>query len=134
VQDELARRKAIGRSYSGKSVLSAKIKCGDCGCWYGEKDWHSTDSYKSRVWQCNGKYSPRYKAPALQEEDIKMRFLVAFNTLIVNKEPFIAACEAAMLTLTDTTVIEAKMHELLREMEVVSGLTKKCIDENSTTA
>ena len=39
-----------------------------------------------------------------------------------------------MLTFTDTTVIEAEMHELLREMEGVADLTKKCIDENSTTA
>ena len=116
MQDELARRRAIGRSYSDKSVLGAKIKCGDSGCRYGEKDWHSTDSYKSRVWQCNGKHS------------------AAFNTLIANKEPYITACKAAMLTFTDTTVIEAEMHELLREMEDVADLTKKCIDENSTTA
>ena len=39
-----------------------------------------------------------------------------------------------MLTFTDTTVIEAEMHELLREMKGVADLTKKCIDENSTTA
>ena len=33
VQDEMERRKAIGKAYSGKSVLSAKIICGDCGAW-----------------------------------------------------------------------------------------------------
>lgn len=137
VQDELIRRKAIGRSYSGKSVLGAKIKCQDCGCWYGEKVWHSTDSYKSKVWQCNGKYSkdsPHCETPALREEDIKNRFLTAINSMISNKEPYIAACEAARVVFTDTTAIDTEMQELLREMEVVSGLTKKCIDENSTTA
>ncbi len=56
------------------------------------------------------------------------------NSLIENKEPYISACEAARLILTDTSAIDAEMQELLREMEVVSGLTKKCTDENSTTA
>ncbi len=137
VQEELARRKAIGRSYSGKSVLATKIKCGDCGRWYGEKVWHSTESYKHNVWQCNGKYSkdsPCCATPALREEDIKTRFLTAINSMIANKEPYITACEAARIVFTDTTAIDKEMQELLREMEVVSGLTKKCIDENSTTA
>ena len=40
----------------------------------------------------------------------------------------------ARIVFTDTTAIDAEMQELLREMDVVSGLTKKCIDENSTTA
>ncbi len=137
VQEELARRKVIGRSYSGKSVLGAKIRCGDCGSWYGEKVWHSTDSYKSRVWQCNGKYDksrPRCGTPALREEDIKQRFLAAFNSLIADKEAYIAACEATKAVLTDTAAIDAEMKELLGEMEIVAGLTKKCIEENSTTA
>lgn len=54
--------------------------------------------------------------------------------MISNKEPYIAACEAAIAVFMDTTAIDAEMQELLREMEVVAGLTKKCIDENSTTA
>lgn len=137
VQEELARRKTIERSYSGKSVLGAKIRCGDCGSWYGEKVWHSTDSYRCRVWQCNGKYDkkrPRCETPALREEDIKQRFLAAFNSLIADKEAYIAACEATRAVLTDTATIDAEIKELLREMEVVAGLTKKCIDVNSTTA
>ena len=56
VQDEIKRRKSIGRAYSGKSVLSAKIVCGDCGEWYGLKTWHSNDKYKTVIWQCNRKY------------------------------------------------------------------------------
>ena len=31
VQAELARRKAIGRGYSGSGVLASRIICGDCG-------------------------------------------------------------------------------------------------------
>ena len=41
VQEEIRRRKEIGRAYSGTSVFSAKLVCGDCGGWYGHKTWHS---------------------------------------------------------------------------------------------
>ncbi|MDO4811044.1 MAG: hypothetical protein Q3985_03770 [Eubacteriales bacterium] len=47
--------------------------------------------------------------------------------------PYITACTAAKSVLTDTTEIDTEMQELQREMEVVSELTRKCIEENSTT-
>lgn len=46
VQAELAKRKHSGSRYSGVSIFSNKIKCGDCGGWYGSKVWHSTDQYR----------------------------------------------------------------------------------------
>ena len=42
VQEELARRKALGRSYSGKSIFSCRLICGDCGHYLGSKVWNST--------------------------------------------------------------------------------------------
>ena len=137
VQDELARRKHIGNAYSGKSVFGAKIKCGDCGAWYGMKVWHSNDAYRSKVWRCNCKYEeskPRCQTPAVRDEDIKERFITAFNAMVADKKPYLEACEAAKTVLTDTSAIDTEMEELRREMEVVAGLTKKCIEENSTAA
>ena len=136
VQQELARRKTIGRSYSGGSPFGAKIKCGDCGAWYGSKVWHSTDKYKTVIWQCNRKFDkgkPRCETPHLREEDIKDKFISVYNSMISDKTPYILACTTAREVLTDTTDIDNEMTELLREMEVVAGLTKKCIEENSTT-
>ena len=46
VQAEFARRKTLGKAYSGKSVLSAKLVCEDCGAFFGPKVWHSTDQYR----------------------------------------------------------------------------------------
>lgn len=51
VQAEFARRKELGNAYSGKSVLSAKLVCEDCGGFFGSKIWHSTDRYRRTVWQ-----------------------------------------------------------------------------------
>ena len=36
--------------------------------------------------------------------------------------------------LTDTTAIDAEMEELLREAEVITELTRKCIEENASAA
>lgn len=34
----------------------------------------------------------------------------------------------------DTTDLDTEMEELLRELDVIAGLIRKCIDENSATA
>ena len=44
VQTEMARRKAIGRKYSGNSVLSTRLICGDCGEYFGNKVWHPNEA------------------------------------------------------------------------------------------
>ena len=111
-------------------MFGAKIKCGDCGGWYGMKVWHSTDKYKTQVWQCNCKYGdgkPRCQTPAVREDDIKERFIAAFNSMASDKARYLKACSEAKEVLTDTSSIDTEMEELLREMEVVAGLTKKCI-------
>ena len=134
VQEEIKRRKAIGRAYSSTSIFSAKIKCGDCGGWYGGKTWHSTDKYRSTIWRCNSKYDDgkhRCQTPALREKDIQDRFVMVFNNLIESKEPYLAACETAKEVLMDTAALDNEISELNREMEVVAELTSKCIEENS---
>lgn len=136
VQDEFKRRKAIGRAYSGKSVLGAKIVCGDCGGFYGSKVWHSTDKYKTVIWQCNKKFKSHSccKTPHITEDEIKKRFLKVYNGLISDKEPVIKACKVTRDVLTDTKEIDREMSELLREIEVVTELTQKYVYDNSSSA
>lgn len=54
--------------------------------------------------------------------------------MVADKKLYLEACEAAKTVLTDTSAIDTEMEELRREMEVVAGLTRKCIEENSTAA
>ena len=42
VQAELERRKKYGRTISTTSIFSSRIICSECGCFYGQKVWHST--------------------------------------------------------------------------------------------
>ena len=56
------------------------------------------------------------------------------NGLATEKEPFIKACKLTRDVLTDTEEIDREIPELLRELEVVTELIKKCIAENSSSA
>lgn len=137
VQDEFERRKTIGKAYSGRSVLSAKIVCGDCGAWYGSKVWHSTDKYKSVIWQCNAKFADgkkRCTTPHITEEEIKKRFLAAYNSLIADKSAVIAVCRETVKTITDTSEIDRETKELKSEIDVLLELMKQSISDNSSSA
>ena len=76
VQAELARRRKIGRAYSGKNIFGTRIICGDCGGYYGPKVWHSTDRYRRVIWRCNWKYGngERCSTPHLTEDEINDQF------------------------------------------------------------
>ncbi|MBR3018787.1 MAG: recombinase family protein [Clostridia bacterium] len=60
VQREIARRSSFRQS--GVHLFSAKIKCAECGSFYGPKVWHSNDQYRRVIWQCNHKFSKAQKA------------------------------------------------------------------------
>ncbi len=79
VQKEFARRKGI--QYSGISLFSSRIICGDCGSFYGSKVWHSTSKYRRTIWQCNSKFKGEHfcTTPHLYENQIKSKFLSAFS-------------------------------------------------------
>ena len=136
VQEELARRKMLGRSYSGKTIFSCRLICGDCGHYLGSKVWNSTSKYRRVIWQCNNKFKGECKCgtPHLTEEAIKTRFLEAYSQLLPDRERLIEDCRVMQTTLTDCSEIDRETRELLQELEVVAELTRRCVDENSTSA
>ena len=136
VQTEFERRKRISRQYSGKSIFSSRIICGDCGAFFGSKVWNSTNKYRRVIWQCNNKFKGEHKCetPHLDEETIKMRFVAALNAVIDSKDSILEDCRLMQATLTDCTGIDAEIESLLEEIDVVTELTKRCIAENSQTA
>ena len=135
VQEEMARRKELGTAYSDKAFHS-KIICGDCGGFYGRKVWHSTDEYKSVIFQCNRKFKneDRCRTPTLTEDEIKQRFLNAYNELMGNRTTVIADCELIRQTLCDTTKLDAEMQREQDEMTVASELMKAHIKKNASVA
>ena len=137
VQKEYARRRSLGRKYSGNGIFATRIVCGDCGAFFGAKVWNSTsEKYRRIIWQCNDKFKGEHKCETihLSEEDIKRRFILAFNILFDEKDEIIANCEMVARMLSDTTDIDEKKAALLQELEVIAELIQKLIQENATTA
>lgn len=92
-------------------------------------------SYRLPLWQCNDKFKdnkPRCTTPHLTEDDIKARFIAAYNCLIPDRENILDDCRRMMDVLTDTTEIDRKIADLLQEAEIVTGLTRKLIEENAS--
>lgn len=136
VQLEIERRKKL-RQYSGKSVLGSKIICEDCGGFFGPKVWNSTDKYRRIVWQCNRKYvkgKQQCRTPHLNENDIKERFVKAFNTIYKDIDQIVEDTEYIMHQLTNMQEIDEKINALRIEIEKNIALQRKMIEENSTVA
>lgn len=135
VQDEIARRQGLGRSYSGSSIFASKLICGDCGGFYGQKVWHSTDAYRRVVWRCNSKFKGEAKCetPTLDTDTIQQMFLAAYNQLMANRDQLLRDCETMRELVNDCPALDAEIDSLNEEIQVVAGLVSQCIKENATT-
>jgi hypothetical protein len=136
VQIEMTRRKALGRSYRGTNCFSSKIICGDCGSFFGSKLWHSTSKYHRTIWQCNNKFKGKDHCSTthITEDEIKERFISAFNSLLEVRCEVIENCKLAIDALCDLTTIEAELAERNSEALVLTELNRKHIEENASSA
>lgn len=133
VQRELERRQPGNNRHSGVHIFSGKIKCGECGSWYGSKVWHSNSKYRRMIWQCNHKFDngKKCKTPHLDEETIKTLFISAVNKLLTDKEEILGNFELLKATVFDVTDLEKEQAELQNELEVVAEMIQKAISDNA---
>lgn len=91
VQAEMKKRHSCRRGrYSGVNLFSSKIRCGDCGSWFGSKVWHSNDKYRKVIFQCNERFKNGCHTPTVSEDEIKDLFVLAAGKLLDNKEEVIS--------------------------------------------
>lgn len=136
VQVELERRARLGAAYSGGSVFVSKLICGDCGKPYGKKVWHSTDKYAKIIFRCNHKYSKskdKCQTPTLSEENIKKKFIQAYNTVMKDKKRIELDILAVIEMLTDTSELDAEITTLQSKIDVISEVVAKMVHENART-
>ena len=135
VQTLMATRKKGRNRKSSVSIFSSKVKCGDCGSWYGPKVWHSNDAYRKVIWQCNHKFDgEKCATPTLTEDEIKELFLRAANQVIDQKEQFIAIYDQVLSRSLDTTALESELSDLEAEINIAAELIEDCIKENAHVA
>lgn len=115
------------------SPFSSKIKCGECGSWYGSKVWHSNDKYRKVIWQCNHKYDGDCKCgtPNISEDEIRELFIKAMNILLTEKDALIEDFETIKNTVFDISALAQERTDLQIEMNTVAELIEQCIMENA---
>lgn len=134
VQAEILRRKELGKSYSSKSIFSARLICECCGGFFGSKVWHSTSKYRRVIWQCNSKFKGGSKCvtPHFNEEQLKENFILAMNQVLESKDEIIENC--LILSKNFTFAEDSAIEKVAQEMEVVAELTRNLIQQNSVKA
>ena len=136
VQLEIDRRRKMGRQYKANNVFSSKIVCGDCGSFYGRKIWHSSDKYRTAIWQCNAKFSNEVPCttPHFKEDELKARFMTAFWKLRKVRDSVLDSCSIALEAISDMSELDAAQAENAAEIDALVALSRKMIDENAHNA
>ena len=137
VRIELTRRNELGAKYSSSDIFASKLICEDCGGFYGKKKWHSNSKYSRFVYQCNRKFDKGKETchtPNLMEDDIKLKFIEAYNLTMKDKKRIIQDSIELIVLLTDTALLDKEVENLNDEMLVISELLNKLIKENSKSS
>lgn len=136
VQVELDRRERIGAQYSSSDIFASKLICSDCGGFYGKKTWHSNSKYARTIYQCNNKFhrhKEKCQTPHLTEEEIKSKFIQAYNVTMEDKDRIIQDSNEVIELLSDTTRIDEDLLKIDDELTITSEIVTKLVKENSKT-
>lgn len=136
VQAEIKRRGMTKGRYSGINIFSSKIKCGECGSWFGSKVWHSTDKYRRTVYRCNHKFAGGKKCstPHLTEEEIKALFVKAVNLFLKDKKKIVSNLETLEAIAGEDFTLQNKLRESEEEMRRLLSKVNSYVDLNSRVA
>lgn len=135
VQVELQRRE--NNRYCENNPFKCKLICGDCGGIYGSKIFHSNDRYRKVVLVCNDKYKKKgdfCKTPNLTEEDVKARFIKAYNNFMGDRTQLIEDCNEMIEVLDNSKELEDKITTLSSKAADIIVLVENLIKQNTAEA
>lgn len=132
VQVELATRHGSTRC-SKTGLFSSRLKCADCGNWYGRKTWASNTPSKYTVWQCNHKYQGDTvcTTPTIRDEQIETAYLKALGKLAVELEAPSQMREAIAVAFA-TDELEADIAQLEEQIVALEATFDELISRNQT--
>ena len=136
VQAMIEQRSRV-RHFSGATIFSTKIRCGECGGWFGSKVWHPTDQYRRVIWRCNAKYGGKTvgcKTPHVTEEEVKAAFVRVVNKLIGNRAMLLADLREIQQTYSGTDELSQHLHELDERLNAEAEAVQGLIAQNARVA
>lgn len=136
VQAELAAITKGRRSASRQRTFSGKIRCGQCGSWYGSKTWHAGSKYEKRVWRCNHKYDGGSicATPHLSDQQIQAAFVEAVRRMLAEHGEVDELLEDALLAELDTTDLRLQADRISAQAATVGEAIEKLIATNARVA
>lgn len=87
------------------------------------------------MFQCNEKYDKSHtlcKTSHFTEDEIKQKFMLAYNEAITDKQRIIDDTKEVIALLSDTVEIEKRIEDATTEIEIVAGLVEKLVQENAS--
>lgn len=132
VQQEIACRAPNRRQLHKSSPFAGRIRCGECGGYYGRKVLHSNDQYRYAIWRCNQKYASEQPCttPSLRETEIEQAFIKAFTQILGDKEQYIAQFMEMLPVISDTSELEERLADLEAQYNEAHQALKALLEEN----
>ena len=136
VQAELAAPTTGRRSTSRQRTFSGKIRCAQCGAWYGSKTWHAGSKYEKRIWRCNHKYAGHTPCatPHVSDEQITTVFLDAVHTLLASRNQVDDVIDRAVAAELDTTDLHIEADQLFAQVGAAAEAIDALIARNACVA
>lgn len=133
VQYELATRHATNTAKIG--LFASRLKCEDCGAWYGRKTWASNTKYKHTIWRCNQKYDHAQpcKTATLRDEQIQTAFLRALGQL-AEKYRGESHLPQVIDAMFNTDQLEAESKRLDEKIRALTSEIEALVAENQRIA
>ncbi|MDY3127464.1 MAG: recombinase family protein [Corynebacterium sp.] len=136
VQAELAAPATGRRSSSRQRTFSGKIRCAQCGAWYGSKTWHAGTKYEKRIWRCNHKYAGTTpcSTPHVSDEQITTAFLDAVHHLLASRDQVDELVDQAVRAELDTTDLHIEADQLFARVGAAAEAIDQLIARNARIA
>lgn len=101
--------------------------------------WHSTDKYRTVIWQCNRKYKRdsgqcKCNTPHIKEEQLKERFVEALNKIASDRDGLISDLTEIRDMYSDVKPAQEKLRGLEEQLNRSTEAIQKLIAQNARTA
>lgn len=134
VQAEIERRSGAKSRYSSSNIIAGRLKCSDCGSWFGAKVWHSNDQYRRVIFRCNHKFEGGRicSTPHVTEEQVKEKLIEFVNRLLFNRKEVVEGLRQIKMALFCTEGLQDKLKDAEEYMAELAEAAARYIKVNAS--